>query len=387
MFLNAVLRRNPKLIEAAFYLHQKGLIDPDTYLLDLDTIIKNAENIKNEADKYDIKLYFMTKQIGRNPYISKELMNIGYEGAVAVDFKEAEILCESGVKLSHVGHLVQIPSNKIEYIISKKPEVITVYSIEKAREISRAANKFGIKQNIMLRVIDKDDILYPSQYGGFLMDNLIESAMEIQELPNINIYGLTSFPCFLYSKEKNIILKTKNVDTLIKAKDLLEKNLNLKIEQMNMPSATCTSNISKIWENGGTHGEPGHALTGTTPLHAIKDEVEIPAIVYVSEISHNLKNQCFCYGGGYYRRSNIKNAFVGKNIEKMNKLKVETMNLENIDYYYTLSGNAPIGDTVIFSYRTQIFVTRSNVAVVKGIQSNNPKIIGIYDSLGRYIRG
>lgn len=119
MFLNAVLRRNPKLIEAAFYLHQKGLIDPDTYLLDLDTIIKNAENIKNEADKYDIKLYFMTKQIGRNPYISKELMNIGYEGAVAVDFKEAEILCESGVKLSHVGHLVQIPSNKIEYIISK----------------------------------------------------------------------------------------------------------------------------------------------------------------------------------------------------------------------------------------------------------------------------
>ena len=38
------------------------------------------------------------------------------------------------------------------------------------------------------------------------------------------------------------------------------------------------------------------------------------------------------------------------------------------------------------SYRTQIFVTRSSVAVVKGIKEGNPKLLGIYDSQGRKIK-
>ena len=50
MFLDATMRRNPRLIETAFELHKKGIIEPDTYVLDLDTILYNASNIKNEAD-------------------------------------------------------------------------------------------------------------------------------------------------------------------------------------------------------------------------------------------------------------------------------------------------------------------------------------------------
>ena len=158
MFLDLVLRRNPKLIEAAFEVHQSGLIQPDTYILDLDAIIHNAKCIKAEADKYDVKLYFMTKQFGRNPYIAKELIKLNYDGAVAVDYREAEVLYENGIKLGNVGHLVQIPSGLIENMIKKNPEIITVYSTEKAREISIAAKKLNINQNIMLKVIDEADI-------------------------------------------------------------------------------------------------------------------------------------------------------------------------------------------------------------------------------------
>lgn len=385
MFLDITLRRNRKLVETAFELHRNGSIEPDTYILDVDSILYNAECIKKEADKYGIKLYFMTKQFGRNPYIASEIMKLGYEGAVAVDWREAKLLADNGIKLGHVGHLVQIPTSDIENILLQKPEVITVYSVEKAKQISDAAIKLNMTQNVMLRVIDKDDILYPAQYGGFYLSELIEKAKEIATMPNIKIYGITSFPCFLFNDNSKSIEKTKNMDTLCAAKAVLEKELKLKLVEINTPSATCTSTIKKIYSSGGTHGEPGHGLTGTTPLHAMQDEVEIPSIVYVSEISHNLDNSCYCYGGGYYRRSNTKNALVGRNIATANKLEFETPSLESIDYYLGLKGNSGVGDTVVFANRTQIFVSRSHVAVVKGIQKGNPEIVGIYDSLGREI--
>ena len=67
---------------------------------------------------------------------------------------------------------------------------------------------------------------------------------------------------------------------------------------------------------GGNCGEPGHGLTGTTPLHAAcAEEPEIPAIVYVSEVSHNFQGKAYCYGGGHYRRSHVKQALVGRSEE------------------------------------------------------------------------
>ncbi|NFF79507.1 YhfX family PLP-dependent enzyme, partial [Clostridium sporogenes] len=92
------------------------------------------------------------------------------------------------------------------------------------------------------------------------------------------------------------------------------------------------------------------------------------------------------YGGGNYRRSHMSKALVGKSIEDSIKVKASVPPLESIDYYITLRSNANVGDTVVMSYRTQIFVTRSSVAVVKGIKEGKPKLLGIYDSQGRKIK-
>lgn len=385
MFLEATLRRNPKLIDAAFKLHSEGYIEPDTYILDLDTILENAKAIKNEADKYGIKLYFMTKQLGRNPYISKELMKLGYEGAVAVDYREAQVLASNSIALGHIGHLVQIPKHKIESLLKARPQFITVYSVEKAKEISEAAVKLNITQKIIIRVIDKDDMLYPAQYGGFYLEEIVDKAKEINKLPNLKLAGITTFPCFLYDEIAGLINETSNVYTLQKAKKLLEE-AGINIEQINMPSATCTCNIANIAKFGGTHGEPGHGIMGTTPIHAVSDQVEVPAVVYVSEVSHNLGDQSFCYGGGHYRRSHMENALIGKSLNSASKYKVEEPEVESIDYHFTLSPKAEVSSTVVMAFRTQIFVTRSRVAVVKGIQKGTPEIVGIYDSQGMLLQ-
>lgn len=386
MFLDKTVRRNENIVKAAFELHQKGLIDPDTYVLDIDTLLENAKNIKNEADRYGIKLYYMTKQIGRNPMVAKELDKLGYEGAVVVDFKEAMGLIDNHINIGHVGHLVQIPANIIEDILKAKPKIITVYSVEKAKEISQAAKRLELTQNIMLRVLDEEDMLYPAQYGGFYINELLQKVSEIISLPNINITGITSFPCFLYDEEENNIIPTHNVVTLHKAKKLIEENFNIKLTEINMPSATSVVNMKGIALQGGTHGEPGHALTGTTPYHAYNDAEEIPCMVYVSEVSHNLKGESYCFGGGHYRRSHMENALVGKNFHEAIKVKVEEPSLESIDYHFTLKSNTNVGDTVVMAFRTQIFVTRSHVAIVKGISKNTPEVIGIYDSQGRKIK-
>ena len=382
MFIDIVQKKNPDLIKVAIELHQKGEILPDTYVLDVDAILENGRALCKKAEENGIKLYAMTKQFGRVPYLAKKLVEIGFGGVVTVDFKEALIMMDNGVKLGNVGHLVQIPSSLIDKVVRHSPEIITVYSLEKIKEIDEAAKKYGKVQDIMLRVLEKDSKIYSGQSGGFYLDDIEDVAKEILKLNNVRINGLTSFPCFLYNCDKNIIEGTKNIESIKKAERVL-KELGIFVEQLNMPSATSLENIESIKAYGGTHGEPGHALTGTTPFNSRNLEGEIPAIVYVSEISHNLDYNSYCYGGGHYRRSGMNSVLVGKNIKKMRRSPVEAPTLESIDYYFELCGNNNVGETVIGAFRTQIFVTRSSVALVEGVKSSNPKLVGMYDSLGR----
>ena len=46
MFLEKTIRENSALAEYAVYAHQNGLIRPDSYIVDVDTFLGNAEAIK-----------------------------------------------------------------------------------------------------------------------------------------------------------------------------------------------------------------------------------------------------------------------------------------------------------------------------------------------------
>lgn len=384
MFLKKTQERNSALINTVKKLHQEGSLNPDTYVIDLDTLEMNARKISNEAKRLGLKLYAMTKQIGRNPEIARRLLENGFESIVAVDPWEALVLARAGIPLGHVGHLVQIPDNMLEEIMSYRPEVITVFSLYKAKKISEIAKKNGIQQKLLIRVVGDSDRLYIGQEGGFIESQWIEVSRQISKLDNIILEGLTAFPCFLY--EDGEVKATENVHTIKRAAKIIESTLDIKLNQLNMPSVNSFKTLSMVKENGGTHAEPGHALTGTTPLHAVLDLAEVPAIVYLSEISHFFKDKAYVFGGGFYKRSHQERAIVINKSGHKTIVNSNDASQSMIDYYGEIDideSKAGVGDTVIYAFRTQIFTTRSTVALVEGIQSGNPNLVGLYDALGR----
>ncbi|MEI5995313.1 YhfX family PLP-dependent enzyme [Candidatus Enterococcus mansonii] len=383
MFLPMMKQENPALIDAGIYLHQTGQILPDTYILDLDTIRMNSAVMLESAKKIGIELFFMLKQIGRNPLIAKELMAMGYRGAVVVDFKEALTMMENQIPLCNVGHLVQIPDQLVENIMVYGAEYITVFSLEKLEQINAVAQKLGIKQKVLLKVVADDDQLYEGQFGGFLLKDLAETSKVFHEFGAIEFSGITSFPCFLFDETYTTLSQTKNVETIEKARAIM-RQAGFAVPELNVPSASCSETFPFIKEIGGTQAEPGHALTGTTPLHAYKAQPEKPALVYVSEISHNFKGKAYFYGGGYYRRGHLNSVLIDE-ANTRTEDQVESFSDESIDYYLSTSAEHHVGASVIAAFRTQIFVTRSNVAIVKGISEGKPEIVGIFDSQGRRI--
>ena len=381
MFLEKLIERNPKLIECAFKLHQEGIVLPDTYILDLDSILYNAKEMKKEADQYGVELYFMLKQIGRNPLIGQELMKIGFKGAVAVDYKEALCYIDNGIHLSNVGHLVQIPKTAMDRIISSRPDYVTVYSFEKILEINEAAKRCNTVQKLLIRISDPDSQLYSGQIGGFHSDELEELFNRIDALENVSVGGLTVFPALLYSEAENKILPTANIKAMERARKIAEEH-GYQDLNINLPSATCVASIPLISELHGTSGEPGHGLTGTTPLHKHSQQVEIPAYVYVSEVSHKFDGKSYCYGGGHYRRGHMENALVGNDLDNAVRTRVVAPDDDSIDYHFELEDKLPVGECVILAFRTQVFTVRSQVAIVSGIQSGRPELLGLYSPLG-----
>jgi len=389
MFLDKTKERNPELIKVALSLHSSGAIAPNTYVIDVDAVEKNAELLADAARDHGIELYMMTKQMGRNPVVAAKIAGAGIKKAVAVDPWEALTLARAGIGLGNVGNLVQIPTGMLQAILSYRPEVMTVFTVAKAREVSAAAAAVGIKQPLLLRVVAPGDMVYEGQVGGFGLDELPQAAAEIAALPNVEISGVTAFPCFLFNTDTDKVEATSNLATVLKGAELLTR-LGHPIQQINTPSNTCVSTIPLLAKAGATHGEPGHALTGTTPLHSGHNQAELPAIVYVSEVSHIFGQEAFVYGGGFYSRSRVQRALVGKDWEELrnNCLMAQAVPPEYIDYYGVLdlsTGKAEVGDTVIFSFRTQIFVTRAQVALVGGVNQGRPDLLGIYDNLGREI--
>lgn len=383
MFLRQTVKRNRQLVETAFWLHRRGDILPDSYVIDVDTFLENGEKILGKARDRGMTLYFMLKQIGRNPYLARELVRMGYEGAVTVDYREALAMMRHRIPIGNAGHLVQPPRAVTEKLVSWGPKVITVYSREKAREIEEAAAKLGKRQAVLLRVYEESDMIYSGQSAGFVLEELRETALWVKtRCPHVDIKGVTSFPCYFYDEAAGDIMPAKNLDTVLRGAEIL-KTCGAEASIINTPSATCCRTLEKMARFGGNCGEPGHGLSGTTPMHAWCDLEERPAAVYVSEISHNFRGNACCFGGGHYRRSHMENALVGTDMGGCRETKVIPPSAESIDYHFELPGEQAVGDTVVMAFRFQIFVTRSDVVLVKGIRNGRPEIAGIYDSQGR----
>ena len=387
MFVEALKRQNPALISAALSLWQQGKIAPDSWVIDVDQVLENGKRLIETARLYGIELYLMTKQFGRIAkmlnFAHGDVIMVGaYSGIVAVDYKEARVMRRAGLPVAHQGHLVQIPCHQVVDAVAQGTDVITVFTLDKAREVSAAAVEAGRVQSVLLKVYSDDDFLYPGQESGFVQHSLHEVVAEIQNLPGLHLAGLTHFPCLLWDEAAGKVLPTPNLHTLVQARDQLAKS-GIAIEQLNAPSATSCTSLPLLAEYGVTHTEPGHALTGTIPANQQGDQPERIAMLWLSEISHHFRGDSYCYGGGYYRRGHAQHAlvFTPEN-QRITETYLNAVDDSSIDYTLPLAGEHPVSSAVVLCFRTQIFITRSDVVLVSGIHHGEPEIVGRYDSLG-----
>jgi predicted amino acid racemase len=286
---------------------------------------------------------------------------------------------------------VQIPRRQAEAIAALKPEVWTVFNLQQARETSEAAQKLGRTQDLLLRVVAPGDTFYPMHDGGFTADQVVSMARAVSRLPSVRVVGVTSFPTLLFDPEKRSVFLTPNMQTIVRAADRLRREAGIDITQINAPGTTSAATMDMLAQAGATHVEPGHGFTGTTPWHAYEDLPERPAICYLTEVSDVRGDQAYVLGGGLFVDPVIPDyqvrALVGSTGDAAlsQRADADLGSPAGIDYYALLnrrSAKVEIGDSVVFGFRAQAFVTRAHIAVIQGVSRRSPRVAGVYDTAG-----
>ncbi|MEE9386847.1 MAG: alanine racemase [Nannocystaceae bacterium] len=389
MYLQHVIDRDPQLLATAIDLHQRGRIPPNTWVVDLDTVVDNARALASEANRLGLQTYLMAKQHNRNPYISGLGLAAGLGKLVAVDATGALMARRYALPLGNVGHLNQIPRHLLPAVTRMRPEVFTVYNIEHARWVNHAAADLDTVQDLLIRVSCDDDVFFEGQEGGFREAEVPRVVGLLRELKHVRLVGVTSFPCLRYNeREGEPVTVTENMKTITRVAAQLT-DLGVQVEQINAPGNTSCAVMALLKRHGATHVEPGNALLGTVPSNAFRsDVVERTAFVYVSEVSHWFDGRAYAYGGGVFHSaySDRIEALVGSSWGQARDNRVEYLHhvKQCIDYHMqlqpTTGQRCEVGDSVVLAYRTQMQMTRSYVAPVSGISGRRPlKLHRLFD--------
>ena len=392
MFLDVLRRRNPVLIEQAIALHQAGRLPANAYVIDLDAVEENARTIASAAEKLGLTTLAMTKQMGRNGSFCRAVQRGGIAKAVAVDMQCARATHRAGLGIGHIGHLSQVPKHEAEAAAGLAPDFWTVFNFEKANEAGDASLQLGRKQPLLARIRAEGDRFYRGHEGGFPASDIAAIADALDRTPGGRFAGITTFPALLFDPATRKVKPTPNLETLRLAAEALAKHGRGEIE-INAPGTTTTVTLAALAEAGATQIEPGHGLTGTTPLHASEDLPERPAVVYLTEVSHLVGDEAFCFGGGLYidpvfpdyqvraivAREPTSSAAALRN--------VELPAAAAIDYYGMIDASGAskpqVGDSVVFGFRAQAFVTRAYVVGIAGLSRREPVVEEFSDGFGR----
>jgi predicted amino acid racemase len=392
MFLRSLRSRNPEFLRAAMALHASGSVPASSYVLYLDAVTANARLMSEAAAGLGLTVFAMTKQVGRNPHFCRAVRAGGIEAAVAVDMQCARAVTGAGLRLGHLGHLVQVPGHEADEAARMRPDYWTVFSEEKAAQAAAAASQAGQEQDLLLRIHAPGDTFYLGHQGGFDAADVLAAADYVDKLPGARCAGITTFPALLFSPPDATVSPTHNLATLEAAAAALRAS-GREI-QVNAPGTTSSATLAMLAAAGATQVEPGHGLTGTTPIHATREDLpELPAAAYVTEVSHFYGGRAFCFGGGMYIDPVFPDYQVqalvapGGDLDAAFLADAELPPPSMIDYYGMLTPpegrTIRPGDTVVFGFRIQAFVTRSYIVPISGVQDGTPQALGVWTGDGR----
>jgi predicted amino acid racemase len=273
-----------------------------------------------------------------------------------------------------------------------EPRNWTVFSDDKAAEAAGASAAAGRTQDLLARIHAPGDRFYAGHEGGFRADDVVAVAERVDALDGARLAGLTTFPALLFDADAGDVRPTANLATLERAATALRAAGRGDL-RINAPGTTSSAAFGLLAERGATQVEPGHGLTGTTPLHAVRDLAELPAMCYVTEVSHLHDGRAYAFGGGLYidpvfgdyrLRAIVAD---GAGLEDARTLDAAIPPPSAIDYYAQIDtgGGAPprTGATVVFGFRAQAFVTRAYVVGITGVAAGRPEVAGIWNPDGR----
>src|SRR6185436_4273808 len=100
----------------------------NSYVLDLDAMQANAAVMARGAAALGLKVFAMSKQFGRNPPAFEALKRGGIHRYVAVDMDCARVISRSGHRVSHIGHLVQVPRGAAHEAAALQADYWTVFT-------------------------------------------------------------------------------------------------------------------------------------------------------------------------------------------------------------------------------------------------------------------
>lgn len=392
MFLDVLRRRNPKFLEAAIALHRQGKIPANAYVLDLDAVEANARVLKTEAQRLGLKIFAMTKQVGRASSFCAAVQRGGIDRSVAVDMACARATHRAGLRVGHLGHLQQVARHEAKAAAAAfRPDYWTVFNDDKAREAADGASAAGYVQNLLARIKAEGDTFYRGHEGGFAAADVAAVADAFDALEGGRFAGITTFPALLFDHKTRKVLPTHNLSTLTKAAEALAKAGRTGIE-VNAPGTTSSVLLQALADAGATQCEPGNGLHGTTALHVVEDLPELPAVCYLTEVSHLSGGKAYCFGGGFYidpifPEYDVKAIVSDEPTVAASSLRsVEVPPPSAIDYYAMIDAVGPDapkpGDTAVFGFRGQAFVTRAYVVGVSGISTGMPKVESIENGFG-----
>jgi predicted amino acid racemase len=154
--------------------------------------------------------------------------------------------------------------------------------------------------------------------------------------------------------------------------------------RLNAPGTTSAGALAMLAAAGATQVEPGHGLTGTTPLHAVRDEPELPAALYISEVSHHHGGRAYCFGGGFYIDPVFPaypvQALVARDgdLDSAVRVRADLPPPAMIDYYGMLDQPAgrtlEPGSSAVFGFRIQAFFARAPVVGLRGVAAGGAQV-------------
>jgi predicted amino acid racemase len=392
--LAKALERNPAMLEAAIRLHQDGTIPASTHLIDLDAVAHNASAIADAAQRFGLTAFAMTKQDGHEPHMTGVVLDRGFDGVTAVEAMQVYRIHRHGFPLGNVGHTSQLPRADVERIVAMDPQFVTVYTVEAAQRVSEACVALGRTQPLYVTVgRSADEGTDVELFGGWDEEACVEGIRPILSLPNVRVAGIAQHLTIDYPSQDDPYRArpTQAFFTALRARELLERGLGLDDLRINC-GGNCNAVTAGILASyGATDIEPGVALVGSGRFHALLDMPEIPAQVFVSEITHHWAGNAYAIGGGFsfiWEMAGALAPFQGIVGRSLDQARAQPLDFRGPPWYdvYGLfadpEGIAHVGDTLLFTHLPQVIMERCYVAAISGISTQRPIVEALLDSEG-----